>query len=170
MSKELLYAIFETPLGSYKVPIGTEYSEENLRASEVLFKEMYTIDAERALAKEKFDGECALAREKANSEQALAREKANAECALAREKSNAECALIRENSKAECSKIREETNKIREENKPAISKSIENTAVHLGKPILSLLTDFINGNGDTNNDRDDSFENLDYSGLEQEQK
>lgn len=139
MSKELLYATFETPLGSYKVPIGIEYSEENLRTSEAYVKELLAIDAERALVKEK---------------------------------SNAECALVRENSKAECSKIKEETNKIREENKPTILKSIENVSVNLGKPILSLLTDFINGNvnGDTDNDHDDSFENLDYSGLEQEQK
>ena len=143
MNKELLYATFETPLGSYKVPIGMEYSEENLRASEALFKEMYTNDAEHA-----------------------------AERALVREKSNAECVLIKENSKAECSKIREETNKIREENKPTILKSIENVSTNLGKPIVSLLTDFINGNTNDNidDDHDDSFENLDYSGLKQEQK
>ena len=134
MNQELLYATFETPLGSYKVPIGMEYSDEKLRASEALFKEMYANDAERALVKEK---------------------------------SNAECALVRENSNAECSKIREETNKIREENKPTVSKSIENIAVQLGKPILSLLTGFI---GDTDKDHDESFENLDYSGLEPEQK
>lgn len=145
MNQELLYATFETPLGSYKVPIGMEYSDEKLRASEALFKEMYSNDAERALVKEK----------------------SNAECALVRENSNAECALVRENSNAECSKIREETNKIREENKPTVSKSIENIAVQLGKPILSLLTGFI---GDTDKDHDESFENLDYSGLEPEQK
>ena len=135
MNQELLYATFETPLGSYKVPIGTELSKENLNSSEAFVKELFTIDAERALV---------------------------------REKSNAECALIRENSKAECSKIREETSKIREENKPTISKSIENIAVNLGKPILSLVTELINGNTDENHD--DSFENLDYSGLEPEQK
>ena len=123
MSQELLYATFETPLGPYKVPIGTEYSEKNLSSSESFVKELFTIDAERA--------------------------------------------LVRENSKAECSKIREETNKIREENKPTILKSIENVSVNLGKPILSLLTDFINGNSDKGHD--DSFENLDYSGLEPEQ-
>ena len=134
MNQELLYATFETPLGSYKVPIGMEYSDEKLRASEALFKEMYANDAERALVKEK---------------------------------SNAECALVKEKSNAECSKIREETNKIREENKPTVSKSIENIAVQLGKPILSLLTGFI---GDTDKDHDESFENLDYSGLEPEQK
>lgn len=149
MSKELLYVTFETPLGSYKVPIGTEYSEENLNSSEAFVKELFAIDAERALV----------------------REKANAEQALVRENSNAECALVRENSKAECSKIREETNKIREENKPTISKSIENVVVHLGNPILSLLTDFVNGDTDKgHDDHDDSFENLDYSGLEQGQK
>ena len=149
MNQELLYATFETPLGSYKVPIGTELSKENLNSSEAFVKELFAIDAERALV----------------------REKSNAECALVREKSNAECTLVRENSKAECSKIKEETNKIREENKPTILKSIENVSVNLGKPILSLLTDFIgNTNGDTDNDHDSSFENLDYSGLEPEQK
>lgn len=139
MSKEPVYVTFTTPLGSYNVPIGTEITGENLRSSEAFVKELFKIDAERALVKEK---------------------------------SNAECALVRENSKAECSKIKEETNKIREENKPTILKSIENVSVNLGKPILSLLTDFINGNvnGDTDNDHDGSFENLDYSGLEQEQK
>ena len=124
MSQEILYVTFETPLGPYKVPVGTEYSKENLSSSEAFVKELYAIDAERALIKEK--------------------------------------------SNAECSKIKEETNKIREENKPTILKSIENVSVNLGKPILSLLTDFINS--DTDNEHDGSFENLDYSGLEQEQK
>lgn len=139
MNKEPVYVTFTTPLGSYNVPIGTEITVENLRSSEAFVKELFTIDAERALVKEK---------------------------------SNAECALVRENSNAECSKLREETNRIREENKPTISKSIENIAVNLGNPILTLLTDFINGNtnGDTDNNHDDSFENLDYSGLEPEQK
>lgn len=130
MNKEIVYVTFTTPLGSYNVPIGTELTGENLRSSEAFVKELFAIDAERALV---------------------------------REKSNAECALVRENSKAECSKIKEETNKIREENKPTILKSIENVSVNLGKPILSLLTDFVNGN--TDNDCDGSFENLDFSNI-----